>query len=163
MAMRRRQPRDRGAALVEFAFIVPILSMFLFGIIQFGIAYDMKQSINAAAREGARTAAIPANDFVEIEQATRSAFQGLVDDATITVKVENKTAGFVYSGERTDPHGSVTGDSGSPCEDSNPSDAHLPGNVVVTATVQHKLTIPFVGAPTLTLKGQGEFRCERAV
>ncbi len=33
--------------------------MFLFGIVQFGMAYDAKQSINSAAREGARMAAIP--------------------------------------------------------------------------------------------------------
>ena len=44
--------RERGASLVEFALIVPLLTLFLFGIVQFGIAYDKQQSINSAAREG---------------------------------------------------------------------------------------------------------------
>lgn len=155
--------RERGAALVEFAFIVPLLSLFLFGIVQFGIAYDMKQSINAAAREGARTAAIPTNDFDEIDDATRAAFRGLVDDGTVTVRVENRTAGFTYDKSRTSPLDAVPGSSAEPCRDPVPTDASLPGTVIVTATVDHVLTIPFFGAPTITLTGRGEFRCERAI
>ncbi len=51
----RRTSRDGGASLVEFALVVPLLTLFLFGIVQFGIAYDKKQSINSAAREGLGT------------------------------------------------------------------------------------------------------------
>ena len=37
MPMRRKTIRDRGASLVEFALVLPLLVLFLFGIVQFGI------------------------------------------------------------------------------------------------------------------------------
>lgn len=55
----RRQRRafwreTQGAQLVEFAFAMPILVVLLIGIIDFGGAYNLKQKLNNAAREGAR-------------------------------------------------------------------------------------------------------------
>lgn len=49
-----------GAATVEFALIVPILILLVFGIIQFGIAFNNQLAITHAAREGARLAAVGA-------------------------------------------------------------------------------------------------------
>ncbi len=45
---------ERAAALVEFALILPILVMFLAGIVSSGILYNKKLSMSYAAREGAR-------------------------------------------------------------------------------------------------------------
>jgi Flp pilus assembly protein TadG len=50
--------RDRGAAAVEFALVLPILLLLVFGIIQFGHAYQVQTSLSGAAREGAREMAI---------------------------------------------------------------------------------------------------------
>ena len=44
----------RGQALVELALILPILLMLLLGIFEFGRAWNTKQVITDAAREGAR-------------------------------------------------------------------------------------------------------------
>lgn len=45
---------ERGASAVEFALVLPLLILFLFGIIEFGfILYD-KAVITNASREGAR-------------------------------------------------------------------------------------------------------------
>jgi Flp pilus assembly protein TadG len=49
---------NRGAALVEFAIVVSLLMVLLFGIIDFGWLIKDYLAINQAAREGARTAAI---------------------------------------------------------------------------------------------------------
>lgn len=49
---------DRGAILVEFALIVPILLILLVGIINFGIAYNTQIALQGAAREGARALAL---------------------------------------------------------------------------------------------------------
>jgi hypothetical protein len=49
-----RKRRDRGASLVEFALIAPILFLLLFGTIEFGRAVATFNSVNTAAREGAR-------------------------------------------------------------------------------------------------------------
>lgn len=154
--MARRKRVERGASLVEFALVLPLLMLFLFGIVQFGIAYDMKQSINSAAREGARAAAIPDNDFAHIEAVTRSSFDGIADDATVTVVVKNNSPLFPYDSSIGTPPST-----GAPCHDPDPTDLTLAGNVVVTASVEYTLTIPFFGTRDLTLTGQGEFRCER--
>lgn len=53
--------RDSGASLVEFALILPVFMMLLFGMITVGIALNDKQQMTHATREGARYAAtVPA-------------------------------------------------------------------------------------------------------
>lgn len=50
--------RERGAAAVEFALVVPILIALVLGIADFGRAYLMQSTLSMAAREGARYGAI---------------------------------------------------------------------------------------------------------
>ena len=47
---------QRGASAVEFAIVLPLLLVFIFGIIEFGILLYDKAIITNASREGARTA-----------------------------------------------------------------------------------------------------------
>ena len=56
--MSRSRRDDRGAAMVEFAIVLPVLLLILMGIIEFGRAYNAQVSIQAAAREGARELAL---------------------------------------------------------------------------------------------------------
>ncbi|WP_113719564.1 TadE/TadG family type IV pilus assembly protein [Arthrobacter dokdonensis] len=49
---------ERGAAAVEFALVVPVLLLLLFGIIEFGRVYNAQIELTGAAREGARVMAI---------------------------------------------------------------------------------------------------------
>ena len=62
---RGRGERDRGAALVEFAFVAVLLFFLLFGILIFGVLMSFKQNLVAAAADGARAAAvvIPGTDL----------------------------------------------------------------------------------------------------
>lgn len=46
--------RERGAAAVEFALILPLLVVLVFGIIEFSILFYNKAMITNASREGAR-------------------------------------------------------------------------------------------------------------
>lgn len=48
---------DRGATLIEFALIFPLLVMLIVGMVTAGTAYNQKLQITHAAREGARFAA----------------------------------------------------------------------------------------------------------
>ena len=48
---------SEGAQLLEFALVLPILLVFSVGIMDFGQAYNLKQKLNNASREGARFAA----------------------------------------------------------------------------------------------------------
>ncbi len=49
-----RRKRQTGTSLVEFAIVLPILVIFIFGIIEFGVILYDKAMITNASREGAR-------------------------------------------------------------------------------------------------------------
>lgn len=56
--MRRHQHRtDRGATMVEFALILPVLALFTFGIIEVGLILRAQGQTVTASQSGARTAA----------------------------------------------------------------------------------------------------------
>ncbi|HEX6235571.1 MAG TPA: TadE family protein [Acidimicrobiales bacterium] len=71
---------ERGAVLVEFALILPVLLMLLVGIIEFGRAYNTTVSMQSAAREGARELALR-RSAAEVEQAVRDAAPSVEIDA----------------------------------------------------------------------------------
>jgi hypothetical protein len=47
---------ERGAALVEFAVILPVLVAITFGAVEFGFALKATQTVSSATRSGVRTA-----------------------------------------------------------------------------------------------------------
>ena len=53
--------RESGQTMVEFALILPTLAILLFGIIQFGIAFNNYLTVTDAVRAGARVAAVSRN------------------------------------------------------------------------------------------------------
>jgi Flp pilus assembly protein TadG len=62
MAQKRHQERpsdnERGQTLVEFAALLPVLCLLLFGIIQFGVTFHDYITVTDASRVGARKAAV---------------------------------------------------------------------------------------------------------
>ena len=62
---------ERGAAAVEFALVVPLLLLLVFGIANFGRAYTISATLGNAARTGARTMALENS-----ASAARTAAQG---------------------------------------------------------------------------------------
>ena len=63
------RPHQRSQALIEFALVSPVLLLLLFGIVDIGRAVFYYDTLNHAAREGARTAVrassqLPDNDDV---------------------------------------------------------------------------------------------------
>jgi Flp pilus assembly protein TadG len=49
---------ERGQSMTEFAMVLPILVVLLFGIIQFGILFNNYVTLTDASRAGARAAAV---------------------------------------------------------------------------------------------------------
>ncbi len=58
--------RCRAAAAVEMAVVTPLLLTMLFGIIEYGWVFSVRQALTTAAREGARTAALPGSTDADI-------------------------------------------------------------------------------------------------
>jgi hypothetical protein len=46
--------RERGASLVEFALVLPLILMILLGLVSVGVAYNQKLALTHSARETAR-------------------------------------------------------------------------------------------------------------
>ena len=60
MRITQKMRREDGAAAVEFALIVGVLAMLIFGMLQYGLAFFELQNLRSAAREGARIGAVGA-------------------------------------------------------------------------------------------------------
>jgi Flp pilus assembly protein TadG len=62
---------ESGQALVEFALVAPLVLILLFGIVQFGIAYNNALTLTDAVRAGARAAIVsgPAGAAAAAQQA----------------------------------------------------------------------------------------------
>jgi Flp pilus assembly protein TadG len=78
---------DRGAAAVEMAIVLPLLLLVVFGVIDFGRAYNARILVTSAAREGARVAAA----------------NGGQDDATVRALVKTQVQRTVDTDPDTEP------------------------------------------------------------
>ena len=54
----RGRNAERGSAAVEFALMLPVLVVLVFGIAEFGRIYHVQTTISGAAREGVRSMAL---------------------------------------------------------------------------------------------------------
>jgi Flp pilus assembly protein TadG len=143
---------ESGASAVEFAIVASVLLMIVFGTIQFGIAYNRQQSLEAGAREGARNASIGGLQSDVTNRVQKSV--SLINGSDVTLK-------FEYSTDSGTSWTTIANNSSDkPCNDAGT------GNLVrVTATVTgnastYYITIPLVGSLKPTFSAQGIFRCE---
>ncbi len=59
--MSRLCKADKGAAAVEFALVLPILLLLVFGIVDFSLVLNTQLNLTEAAREGARAESLGAD------------------------------------------------------------------------------------------------------
>ena len=138
--MRKRFHGEGGAAAVEFVLVVPVLVIFVFGIIGFGIAFMQMQTIRGALREGGRAAATGASAAEVRDHAFASAL-GAIDSAGNVSVNPNTGNNPVCNAQSIGDDATVSYDT-----------THLPGGGI-------QVTIPFVPillTPTL----EANFRCE---
>ncbi len=55
--------RPAGQAMVEFALILPLVALLLFGIIQYGLIFNASMTLRHGAHYAARRAALPGADL----------------------------------------------------------------------------------------------------
>ena len=86
-----RLQREDGVVAVEFALILPILLVIMFGIIEFGFVLFEKQVITNASREGARAGivqAAPKPSEVNIQDVVKAYLTGAgLAEASATIDV----------------------------------------------------------------------------
>lgn len=91
MRLLRRFRRDQsGQALIEFALVMPLLLLFLVGIIEFGRGWNNQQVITDAAREAARRCVISDATVTEtdVKNVAKSAMAAAGIDPAPPVKVD---------------------------------------------------------------------------
>ena len=97
----RLRSEERGAALVEFALVVPFLMIMMCAIIDFGLMLHRINNLNSAVREGARFGAVrqkltPAMDSVKtrVQSYWRTVGTDSLPKALITVAETTDASGL---------------------------------------------------------------------
>ncbi len=125
-------PSERGASLAEFALVLPVLLMVLFGIIEFGLVFSRSQAVEASAREGGRLASLSSTTSADVSNRVDATLGGTTFSSPPEVSMV--------------PAGGCAGREGE--------------SVTVTVSAPHRIAIPFVLDREVTLTGQAVFRCE---
>jgi len=87
------RPRRRGGALLEAALVLPIMLAFSFGAVEFGYFIFLKQAVQGAAREGARTAILSSATTAKVNTAVGTAMTAAGLNGTgYTVRILNGTS-----------------------------------------------------------------------
>lgn len=135
-----RATRDRGAAAVEFALVLPLLLILVFGIIDFGFMVNRASLINNAARDGAREGSLHGTKS-EVAAVATAALGG-VPGATVAVTCKKPDA--------------------SACGVNYDAAIASGGTTVVTITYVHEMITPigYLFGDSLELSRKVEMRIE---
>ena len=162
-SVKKRLEQERGASAVEFAIIASLLLMILFGTIQFGIAFNRYQGVQAASREGARLGSLPNTDVPTIVTRVQSSLSIIAaanmstypcpsnlntlgsETGCITVSLKDSSGTLTEQSNNTTTH---------PCNTASGK------SIVVQTSYRMRLNIPLWSSPNLPITGKGEFRCE---
>ena len=128
MARLRRRSNRRAVALMEMALVLPLLVLFLFGMMEYGWIFLNMQQITTAARHGARMGVKP------------DATSGDVTAAVASVMSSAGLGGSGYTVSFSDPGGLATG-------------AELRVTVVVTYANIELTGIPVIPVPATLRSG----------
>jgi Flp pilus assembly protein TadG len=124
----RRSKGEKGASLVEFALVLPLLATLVFGIIDFGFAFNSYIELRSGSREGARLAAVNngcnttasgcstsgTTQKDALVTATRARTTGLANSSNVKVGISFPDSGAKTAGSNVEvclvyPFQSVTG------------------------------------------------------
>lgn len=100
--MNSHDSSDDGAAMVEFAILLPILLLLLMGMVEFSRAYNAQITLTQASREGARVLAIT-KDSGQAIAATEDVAGTTLDVGQLTVSTSACNSGDPTSVTATYP------------------------------------------------------------
>jgi Flp pilus assembly protein TadG len=157
---------ERGASAVEFALIASLLFLIVFGIVQFGLAYNRVQGLQAATREGARVGSLPTSSVDDIE--TR-----VTNTLSATISAPNTGPGnrfsanpatnfsYIWITRRDAVDNSLTTyatGADHPCNGSY--GAEKGDTILVDMSYRMLIQVPPIMSFPVTIKATGEFLCE---
>lgn len=136
-----REERQRGQALVEFAFVLPVFILVVAGMIDLGLGIYSDLTLVNAAREGARLGTVDPGNTSAIEQRVRAMADNL-DPAKLAVSIVCER-----------PSGGTFG----PCT----SPMWQPGDATrVTVQYQYSAVFPLLFGTHIPLASEAKMRIE---
>jgi hypothetical protein len=145
------QRSERGQSLVEFALILPILVLLLVGILDFGRAVYAFNTVNNAARQGARLAIVDQTVAHIQERAATEATNLGIDPADVEVDFRDLS----------------TPDTPDSCPGDVAGDDNNLGSIVfciavVSVPYDYTAATPLIGnlVGTLTVEGESRFKVD---
>jgi Flp pilus assembly protein TadG len=87
----RSRYNENGASLVEFAMVLPLLLILVFGIIEASWAFAQQNDVRHGAREGARAAAVDFGNLATVGQAVCDRMEVVNPSEGITVVLTPRT------------------------------------------------------------------------
>lgn len=158
---------QQGAAAVEFALVLPLLVMLVFGVIEFGIVLAQKSSLSSAVRSGARYGSVNLYEAASDPHTCGKVIEHAKGSASTISMKGNDIEVEVYRGANEgDAFGSspicTSSGSGSsvttPCTD---KDATNYETLFVRASYPASVGIPLTGVDAdFDLVSTGAYRCE---
>jgi Flp pilus assembly protein TadG len=127
----------RGAAAVEFAVILPVFILLIFGMIEYGRMVMVQQVLTNASREGARRAVLDGSTAAEVQEVVQEYLaSGSISGANVNVDPPNPS-----SAGSGDP---VTVTVSVPFNEVSwlPSPMYLGGRTLTASTVMRRETLP---------------------
>lgn len=104
-----REPKRPGAALVEFAVILPLFLLLLGGIIEFGQAFRISHGLSNAARRAARAAIMDKATASHVTAIAENQCESMLGvnsaDATVTITLNGQPTGSLTSAVQGDAIG----------------------------------------------------------
>ncbi len=153
---------ERGAVAVEFALVLPLLILLVFGVIQWGLVMAQSAALSGGARNGARygvvniVSARTCSDVVSQVRGNSGTIGMTGTQVGVTVQlVTGSTTSTVCSSAANSS--TVTPSAGAstlPCKASSDT-----SKLSVTATYDAPSLLP-IGTGAFSLQGQGTYRCE---
>lgn len=162
-ATQRDDRGQSGAAAVEFALIMIPLVLILFGIIEFGLAYNRQQGMHAGSREAARVASIGAS-YADVADAFESAVDTIAAaDLRLNVTV-TEADGTQYSavpgaGAFAAPSDGAFVSSAEPCDGADEAE-RVQVTVRVSDSDKYGVSIPFGPIVGQDFESKAVFVCE---
>ena len=129
------------------AFVLPILLLIVFGITGFGLAWFRSQSVQAAAREGARLGSLELTTRADIEARVEETLDATTTSSCGALAVDAYCLTITAVG-------GASASANQPCGSINGADS-------VSVTVQNRVQqdLPIM-ALDKTISGTGVFKCE---
>lgn len=159
---------EAGAAAVEFALVVPVLVLIVFGIFNFGFLFSQQLTLNNGVREGDRRAVVygtaASSTCDGIITSVQNQLSGIgMNSSNVEVKVTQdgfSSTSACDSSFLTTAVGTTEQDY-VPCVGSYNTDTNVGGSLVVEARYVADIAVPFPPFPqTLPLSSKAVFRCE---